>query len=86
MAIRIYSFIHLTNLIILFFNNPLQDETRTFKRQLEDKRAIIENNLLTGRQRLQQADSSTGNFHLNTNDNSLSSDTSESDGKQFKDT
>ena len=63
----------------------MQDETRTFKRQLEDKRAIIENNLLTGRQRLQQADSSTGNFHLNTNDNSLSSDTSESDGKQFKD-
>ena len=62
----------------------MQDETRAFKRQLEDKRAIIENNLLTGRQRLQQADSSTGNFHLNTNDNSLSSDTSESDGKQFK--
>ena len=64
----------------------MQDETRAFKRQLEDKRAIIENNLLTGRQRLQQADSSTGNFHLNTNDNSLSSDTSESDGKQFENT
>ena len=62
------------------FYNTFQDETRAFKRQLEDKRAIIENNLLTGRQHLQQAGSSTAGLHLTTNDNSISSDTSESDG------
>ena len=62
----------------------LQDETRAFKRQLEDKRAIIENNLLTGRQHLQQAGSSPAGLHLNTNDNSISSDTSESDGKELE--
>ena len=57
-----------------------QDETRAFKRQLEDKRAIIENNLLTGRQHLQQAGATNSGLHMNTNDNSISSDTSESDG------
>ena len=72
-----------TETIILKTNDffkKFQDETRAFKRQLEDKRAIIENNLLTGRQHLQQAGSSTAGLHINTNDNSISSDTSESDG------
>ena len=68
--------------IFLHFNWLLwfQDETRAFKRQLEDKRAIIENNLLTGRQHLQQAGATNSGLHMNTNDNSISSDTSESDG------
>lgn len=44
-----------------------QESARAFRRQLEEKRAIIENNLLTGRQ------------HLGSNSTSLSSDTSESD-------
>merc|ERR1719510_2453435 len=37
-----------------------QDSARAFQRQLEEKRAIIENNLLTGRQHL---DSNSGNLH-----------------------
>ena len=56
-----------TETIILKTNDffkILQDETRAFKRQLEDKRAIIENNLLTGRQHLQQAGSSLSLIHI----------------------
>ena len=58
--------------MIVLFNSFFQDASRAFRRQLEDKRAVIENNLLTGRQ------------HLGANNEpptSLSSDTSESDGK-----
>ena len=32
-----------------------QEAARTFRRQLEDKRAVIENNLQTGRQHLDTA-------------------------------
>lgn len=52
-----------------------QDASRAFRRQLEDKRAVIENNLLTGKQHLGAK---------NEGPSSLSSDTSESDGKNAK--
>ena len=35
---------------------------------------------MTGRQHLQQAGATNSGLHMNTNDNSISSDTSESDG------
>ena len=61
----------------------IQDETRTFRRHLEEKRAIIENNLLTGRQHLQSAAAAAAasGGNLNNGDHSMSSDTSESDGE-----
>lgn len=40
----------------LVFFLPFQEETRHFRRELEEKRAVIENNLLTGRQHLSSAD------------------------------
>ena len=66
-----------------FFPFLIQDETRTFRRHLEEKRAIIENNLLTGRQHLQSAAAAAAasGGNLNNGDHSMSSDTSESDGE-----
>ncbi len=46
-----------TNVISFFFP---QDLTRSFRRQLEDKRAVVENNLMAGRQFLAAANANGG--------------------------
>lgn len=53
------------------FSNVFQEASRVFRHQLDEKRALIENTLLTGRQHLGSVKESQ---------TIISSDTSESDG------